>query len=124
MKESELRIGNLVYDEQLEIVENVTINIIQKISLKIEHYKPIPITEEWLLEFGFNKRNGERYCDMHEEFEECTYYHFNLLELHYNPELDYYTDNSFSVELKLDYVHQLQNLYFALTYEELTFELK
>ena len=130
MKSSELRIGNYLNGKQgpvavSEIRENNCVKIYDNASsFTVGTCLPfIPLTEEWLLKFGFVKREGERWCDTHEEFEECVYYNLNLLELHYNSESGYYTDNSFEHELKLKYVHQLQNLYFALTGEELTLKL-
>jgi hypothetical protein len=55
MKANELRIGNYVYD---------TLGKVNKIDLEAITYvvkephnqvKPIPLTEEWLLKFGFEK---------------------------------------------------------------------
>ena len=74
------------------------------------HYpKPIPLTEEWLVRFdvlfGFN------HCG--------SYYSFELgldgydLRLNYGIGLSKYIGSC-------KYLHQLQNLYFALTNEELT----
>ena len=125
MKATELRIGNLVIYEQtthyITLVDNLgcieTRWINQLINesdyiCSIGTIKPIPLTEEWLLKFGFKK--------------------------------DTWTDNGLIIgswwnngsilitdDFKLDgqeqmkslqYVHQLQNLYFALVGEELTFK--
>ena len=88
-----------------------------------EQFKPVELTEEILLKLGFNEVEGERWCDMHEEFEECNYYYLSAFKIYYNPETDRFEDDSlyhFNVNLK--YVHQLQNIYFCLCGKELTFK--
>ena len=73
---------------------------------------PILLTEEWLLKFGFEKQMAWTYC----------------IELKGNLKLVYYLgekgwsigNKNYSDFSNLQYVHQLQNLYFALTNEELT----
>ena len=131
MKATELRIGNLVNYDTAE--GDVLLNIIDWQDLKwlsedepsfnLVH-NPIPLTEEWLLKFGFDK---------HGEFGE--YYRIFNKGLIIDIED---TDNEFIVWVRIgddilepllkvgypiayiQYVHQLQNLYFALTNEELT----
>ena len=80
-------------------------------------YKPIPITEEWLLKFGAVKYNGNRfYLDIKD-----------TLQLFWNIGYDYFicefssrsTHVCYFNDIK--YIHQLQNLYFALTQKELIF---
>ena len=76
--------------------------------------EPIPLTEEWLMRFGFDKvlpRNDKMYYRLNDDFviEENNVFllgddAFEMLKL----------------RRKIKYVHQLQNLYFALTGEELT----
>jgi len=117
MKANELRIGNLIYvDSKLRYVFGTIYKTIQhnyntQNSTYSENYEnecePIPITEEWLLKFGFevyefdNKENQYRFKD-------------RLIVIRDNNFHDYGTS------VKLKSVHQLQNLYFALTNEELT----
>ena len=74
-----------------------------------EELEPIPLTEEWLLKFGFKEdghyNSAKRWMGI-----------FNQPLIQCN---GYFTiPNYFSTEIK--YVHTLQNLYFALTCEELT----
>jgi len=81
--------------------------------------KPIPLTEEWLVKFGFYKRYG-------------SYIWIKILA---GDDTDYpitlqFTNNHTAMQIcrsgigtqcaPCSYVHQLQNLYFALTGEELT----
>ncbi len=74
--------------------------------------EPIPLTEEWLFEFGFEKKenNWKQLCICND----WTYIYWERLA---GVELSV---NKYSVMLThIKYVHQLQNLYFALTGEEL-----
>ena len=122
MKAKELRIGNFYLDindslteisgyelHQMTIKEN-------KGDLGIMEFQPIPLTEEWLLKFGFEveeMRNGYQYtlngfCLWNSLDSEC--YSFMIGN-------DRNDMNIFDIELKC--LHKLQNLYFALTNTEL-----
>jgi hypothetical protein len=87
-----------------------------------EVFEPIPLTEEWLLKFGF-----------------CIYYDSYVrhsgrktIEISLDAQADESGDvwigysNDIGIDIQtislceIKYVHQLQNLYFALTGEELT----
>lgn len=117
----ELRIGNYVNSEVMGIEQINIIGILYQ-NKNNQYYKPIPLTEEWLIKFGFEK-------------DENKPFHFIRLE-EYNLEV---MVNGFSGTLEKEpnwfcsiksyahqttfqkmHVHQLQNLYFALTGEELT----
>lgn len=117
----ELRIGNLFhYGKRL-----AEVNVIYRTHFSCEEYKtrisfgnsiqqnfqPILLTEEWLLNFGFNKTNR---IDSG-EFKEC-YAIFSLAVMirHNLFFIDWVGGNT-----QMKYVHQLQNIYFALTEEEL-----
>lgn len=115
MKASELRIGNLVTYNGKEI--SITPNALFEFyyihnthaNSKIDRrdYKPILLTEEFLLRAGFKKGTLIYKNDS-----------FN-----FNGEIVFKGEDSFryfGTNAKLKYVHQLQNLYFALTGEELT----
>lgn len=89
-----------------------------------EFVSPIKLTEEWLLKFGFGEdednlgywvfwsESSERlYINLNEEDSNRRYGHcFWGYDYHVNSSINYY----------VQYVHQLQNLYFSLTGEELT----
>ena len=85
-----------------------------KIESKNFHFKPIPLTEEWLLKFGFKKRKNRHL--FHWENKIVISEYKDEFENFFYPKTGY--DIRFSNEIK--YVHQLQNLYFALTGAELT----
>lgn len=75
--------------------------------------KPIHLTEEWLLKFGFEKDNAGSFSSkMIDNYSIRIWYVSGAFR---------WTANYFcSAELK--YVHQLQNLYFALTGQELEYK--
>ncbi len=115
MEIKELRIGNYISPLGIGItkVEGFCIwdNLIQSSNFAerdIEDFEPIPLTEEWLLEFGLKKI--EEYC-------------FELDDIHVNTkrELMWITTKC-KIELEFNipnYIHELQNLYFALTEKEI-----
>jgi hypothetical protein len=84
-----------------------------------EEVNPIPLTEEWLLKFGFRETNQSI------EFRIQT--DTGYLTIWTEPKtawLETFSDYEDSIKIPIvpEYVHQLQNLYFALTGKEL--ELK
>ena len=125
MKAEELRIGNNIYDSTYpkRDAKVFRINsgsewpitysygkIFEHTPLHGESLLPIPLTEEWLLKFGFFGHNNAWVLST--PGSNPTIFHFSIwYDLTYN-----------TAELIPDitYVHQLQNLYFALTGEELT----
>lgn len=105
MKASELRMGNYVYFEHdKENLELLKFDF--DMGWNMDYIKPIPLTEEWLIKFGymfnncyylkddsdieFFKSNGKLFCEFY--------------------------GNWFS---NIEYVHDLQNLHFAIYKEEL-----
>ena len=125
MKATELRIGNYhlyhivdKYDERGEWDE---VSQIDAEDFRIlgnfdcPEYKPIPLDEEWLQKLG--------YCRYDERVD--YFYDGNFrtrIDLH-KCEFKFYSFCEVSNEqwylLTVQYVHQLQNIYFALTGEEL-----
>ncbi len=107
MKATELRIGNWVQDKHSEecgMIDVVVLGIIYDYPVNHLHpenhsYKPIPLTEEWLERFNWNPPK-----DIGVSFSLTT------------DEIHFVAGNYYK---KIEYVHQLQNLYFALTGEEL-----
>ena len=119
MKSTELRMGNWLNgpegNAQVTVIQNREVVEIGEIGHVMEDVSPIPLTEEWLIKFGFplqapytdddgisgtsrmlfDLNNGFLYSD---SLAWCNH-------VNYKP---------------IKYVHSLQNLYFALTGEELT----
>ena len=101
MKPNELRIGDWVetFEGVIQIQNGWEID-------EGNECQPIPLTEEWLEKFGFE------YSDLNGDSGLWKIPPFQI----------YGKCNQFIYEYALDvnYVHQLQNLYFAITGEELT----
>jgi len=111
MKASELRIGNSImqYDE----VVFVTWWRLELMEINEIVYNPIPLTEEWLLKFGFISRYSNYIIKAGDYFHSVKK---GCGEWIYS----YDKSDSGCYELKeIKYVHQLQNLYFALIGKEL-----
>jgi len=105
MKVNELRIGNIInLGDRVVIVDLAVINRIGN-----AHYKttPIPLTEEWFNKFGIFKINDISFLmGCYEIIYSKGWEHWNVILKH-------------GTIAKIKHVHQLQNLYFALTGEEL-----
>jgi hypothetical protein len=127
MKANELRIGNLFQDRSGKILrleywyrnkpaqkvftEKRRWNgweLVEDYPLTedLEYCKPIPLTEERLLEFGFEKDVSK--------YNICWFLNHVYI---------WFVDGKYinELDLPIDYVHQLQNLYFTLKGEELTY---
>lgn len=131
LETKELRIGNLIYDDFNEVhrVERIESNdfntyngdgdakvIFSKIIGKKGFYQcdevsPIPLTEKWLLTFNSKKIISEY----------PNSYSLNFFNIVYFKNDSRVLINGIAI-VTVKYVHELQNLYFALTGEEL--ELK
>jgi hypothetical protein len=116
MKASELRIGNYVRSNDVNMASyfTVTASFLKQNENEMSWFiEEIPLTEEWLLKFGFEldiEDDGyqKRKYKVSVSDEGCLFF----INIGYYPEE--------IAEFK--YVHQLQNLYFALTGKELTFK--
>jgi hypothetical protein len=110
MKATELRIGNLVQDRRSEecgMIDIVVLGIID--TMENHSYEPIPLTEEWLIKFGFDD------IEMSIPVAYKTKSGFRIKE----DQRGYWMQYKYGTVI-INHVHQLQNLYFALTGEELT----
>jgi hypothetical protein len=107
MKASELRIGNFVMWSNVEIKIKSPL-MMQRTYQKIKEKRvnPIPLTEEWLLKFGFEKSNKYRGYNKG-LYLACAWEQYFTLS------------NNHGYIANINYVHRLQNLYFALTGKEL-----
>lgn len=126
MRNTELRIGNiveyLIHDElaepKTEWVENVVDLDDLKAIEKSKNYRPIPLTEEWLLNFGFYETTKEHYVSGLYTMNKPDGFYINKETMCY---CDINYEGTTNDRIKIQYVHQLQNLYLALTGEELTY---
>lgn len=113
MNANELRIGNLFNQfGNTEVVSWVTLKELQNAPIEQLFCKPILLTEEWLLKFGFDK-------NLEKESSQGGW-----VELIHNDVIGYrFAPDGAYGHPEIKYVHQLQNLYFALTNEELIIKL-
>ena len=125
IKANELRIGNFVTAircDNSQIIDQVKQLHESYVMTKFDWDKvePIPLDEEWLLKFGF-KKSFSKFDDGFEINE-------MILNNTYDKDCDgwcFYDGNvaccnNMNYKNPIKHVHQLQNLYFALTGEELT----
>jgi len=120
MKASELRLGNYVLrngflQEDKETFNKIVVshNDITACVVASESFQPIPLTKEWLLKFGF-EINPENF-NWNAGIGENAIMDFKL-SLRYTEEIGWFYKSRCT---PIKYVHQLQNLYFAITGEEL-----
>ena len=106
MKATELRIGNWVIDQDGEQSQVMSILI----NGTHRWWNPIPLTVEWLERFGFDVYDLQNRKRAYQN-------NFNINLFKRGDIKISYKHRQLSIDLK--YVHQLQNLYFALTSEEL-----
>ena len=121
MKANELRIGNIVQlDGEIGYVKSIYSKYFQVDDARCcsmgysvkEKFEPVPLTEEWLIKFGFEKSkqpNG-------------TIFYGNLsfgMRVTGHPYDDGFLLFGHESNVDIKYVHQLQNLYFALRGKEL-----
>jgi hypothetical protein len=119
MKANELRIGNWFKSVKFEVPVQCELSDLHELCVRSdgayndppidEMFEPIPLTEEWLLKFGFVKIGEYWYKERF--FIEMLFGRLNLRITINNAESAYASS--------VQYVHQLQNLYFALTGNEL-----
>lgn len=128
MKSTELRIGNyikLMFNyEDYETIQ-VTSDELVDVDKKQADYEPFPLTEDWLYKFGFKNidKGGNDYIT----YTDPNHDYYLQLDVRRKDNKYLILDNSFDdlrafSMVDIEYVHQLQNLYFALTGKELDFE--
>jgi hypothetical protein len=133
MKANELRVGNYVKGIGYNIswlVDGVdTYDIYSSNAWRLlSSFEGIPLNEKWLLKFGFRKnkdnrwmRGKSRYAIFYFEYyatgEDNSMWRIEYHDTDYGRN-EYKDCNQWGDRIK--YVHQLQNLYFALTGDELT----
>ena len=123
MNATELRIGNwVIYQDDVNKVRyEMEFNIGHFMGIFEGNYgppEPIPLTEKWLKKFDFIKYKNDTPYYWATGVEAAKF-----MRLYYD--VDTEKGGGFSLKLprkfftKINHVHQLQNLYFALTGEEL-----
>ena len=128
----EFRHGNALYSEG-EIVffrglcSNEVVIKNNKLIYSVKNdkdLKPIPLTEKWLLDFGFNKIYKKGYIGKdfsNQDFILTEPFFINDLQKGYAFQ---FNTGGWLKYKELNYVHELQNFYFAITGEELLTTVK
>lgn len=126
----ELRIGNIIQYGKFQHTMDYS-DFMHMAVNGMENVRGIPLTEQWLLDFGFEiskGSSGNKIYGYRQELDFLKDYGSQSFVLEFNEhskswggylEFGYY-DN----QIGCDYVHQLQNLYFALTQTELQLTAK
>lgn len=118
MKARELRLGNLIQDrngiEEVNYLQNISGYNINDSYGSGGGHSGIPLTEEWLIKFdlkegAYSDRRNPRYDIPGRGYE---------IHLREDAEHGVYFEGNCMTYIK--FVHQLQNLVYALTGEELT----
>ena len=140
MKVNELRLGNLVsFNHKWDIISKVEEiqqrsvrvsfetqpNLMNGLTTHPDNYIAIRLTEEWIINFGFEKTKHSHGYDCYIkdgfDFDIVSHGRYWVLAIYTDESC---TDSLYFAHGRLEYVHQLQNLYFALTGEELTIQTK
>jgi hypothetical protein len=132
MKAKELRIGNwisTIYGMEFQVYPMAfkQMPTDEKHNLILDTWKPISLTEEWLLKLGFNKNDKNRWVKEKSHYAIFYFEYYATGENNSMWRIEYHDTDYGKNEYKdchqwgerIKYVHQLQNLYFALTGKEL-----
>lgn len=152
MKATELRIGNVYNSVKFRTAVECELTDLAELCHRSdgayndppidEMFEPIPLTELWLLRFGFEKWGNEPFTPHENHLIYClsnaidgtSDFKVYLSESWYGAkeltpeEILKHTEKHWGIKIDYDilyfyyelkYVHQLQNLYFSLTGEEL-----
>jgi len=124
MRANELRIGNWLHFDNFignshyiqvtpRMFRNMGLDCSDNLEIELnQYYEPIPLTEEMLLKCGFHKELDAFYRKNKSQMIEVCFHDDGIL----------ITNQSVCLS-SIKYLHQIQNLFFALTNEELNIEL-
>ena len=125
MKANELRIGNY-YQNGSEVICLKSLDIYENVIYEPIGLEPIPLTIEWLIMMGFDKKVKGEFC--------YEYYHNENEPNRFNCRFSFSPAGQFLFEyligvdtwpnIPVEYVHQLQNLFFAIGKKELKINLQ
>lgn len=111
----ELRLGNKVIRNG--IVVTVDYQTFWNVEKYPDQYQPIELTEDWLLKMGFDLLHFGKFRKVYDLLKDSRFGYSDNFGLANIESAVTFGCKDFT---HVKYVHQLQNLYFALTGEELT----
>lgn len=129
MTAQELRIGNYLKTAVLDYVavaeiwhKTISVSILSdsenltQYTLDLSNIEPIPLTEEWLLKFGYTETG---FMGFEKGFGNNSILHIQFMA---GGVITGFIegDSTYVLIGKIDFVHQLQNLCYTLTGKELT----
>jgi len=115
---NELRIGNFIMYSDIKKVFDVGLWFFRELDAgisDINDFEPIQLTEEWLLKFGFTKSESNDYYQFYDLDCFRVFLGIKVVQSIFISWKDCQIESSIN---NLS-VHSLQNLYFALTGQEL-----
>jgi hypothetical protein len=127
MEANELRIGNKLHRDELDINTGKWHQMVIDVSYHDIHnlvnghqmmkgaYEGIALTEDWLTRAGFEKEYENDFMYVWRG----VIFYFRMSDMSLRRD---YKQKTKSSVIEIKYVHQLQNLYFALTGQELQFK--
>ncbi|MCT3835857.1 hypothetical protein HZQ12_17745 [Elizabethkingia anophelis] len=123
MNLAELRVGNYIrYANVLCTIENINGKHVETnaVICPIESYNPIPLTNEWLFWFDFKVADYEKRFQYYFYEGDVKYKNSISVSIHDK----FCRVNVINQEIRtIKYVHELQNLFYALTSEELKLQI-
>ena len=112
----ELRIGNLVFRKFYGKEDKEVREMILPYFSQLDRLEPIPVTKYWLFNLGLEYNKTWDRFTVFENDAFSLYASFDDIN-----GFQIWFENAFAeCPLNIEYIHQLQNLYFAFTCEELT----
>jgi hypothetical protein len=120
----ELRLHNLVRNKNTNTIEFITaiqnreVLEANEIGYAVEEFEPIQLNEDWIIKAGFEKVEYEGFywyeLKIPNEYDFEIHYSFN------NNHNKWILSINGDLNINSKYLHELQNLYFALCGQELT----
>jgi len=123
MKAEELRKGNILLCNGFEVeIDGIQKNMLAKVDenfyTPIDQFEPIPLTEEWLLKSGFIFKKQSGICGQ-DQWSGMDFYMKDNITLRGNLKKSNMLALAEYFNCQIEYVRQLQNLFYALTGTEL-----
>lgn len=129
MKANELRTGNWVCvdndSDLITVVDGITLDAVHlvgnAVNNRYEQVFPIQLTEDWILNLGFEETYNSNYTQRFDLM--ATMNHGYIFGINIDKKLNTLSFRFWGKEIGVKYVHEVQNLYFVLSGNELTYKV-